>query len=359
MPEERAMSVLIAQESVKAADALKAMLQTAGFQVFIADAGKQVVKIARLKQPDVIILDRLLGQTSGFEVCKGLKKDADLADIPVLLSTMASDVENKIRALNAGAIDVLSMPFDADDVTSRLMVQASRRELTSAEPEEVFTGFLQSGSHDLRTPLTAAKTYIHLLKKASKGGSSESYLNKLDGYIDEVSTTLNHLYTLSNLDGIKELKLMPHAASHILEYATYSAGPLCHAKEITLRVNLSPQSVTILADEGMLHQALFQVLSNAIAYTPAGGHVTVSSKVSKSKEVVIEVSDDGIGIERHDLPHIFKRFYRVGNGPAALVNGAGLGLAITKRIIDLHHGTITAESEPFEFTTIRITLPIH
>lgn len=351
------VSILISWAEAEQSQQLQQILEDAGLTVLIGSDERQLLKIARVQQPNVVIIDKIFGETSGFEICKAINQDPKTLGIPVIIVTMAQDVDDKVRALNAGAVDVLSAPFHPAHVASRVAAHAKLQEKYEEEQSAVFSDFLQSGSHDLRTPLTAAKTYIHLLKKSAKGGMSESYLNKLDGYIDEVSTTLNHLYTLASLDNVGGLRLMPHVLNHIIEYATYSAGPLCHNKEITMRLNLVPQPVTIMADESMLHQALYQVLINAIQYTPADGHISVKTKLGNDRDVIIEITDDGIGIEKRNLPYIFQRFYRVTEGPAALVNGSGLGLAICKRIIDLHDGTITAESEPFEFTTIRITLP--
>ncbi len=351
-------AVLISMIESETSRDLKKILEDAGVEVYAADEGRQIFKIAQVQQPDAIILEKIFGETSGFEVCKALRKDPKTSSIPVLIMTTVQDVEDKVRALSAGAVDVLTSPLQPDDVLARTATQISLYAKQEHEHDEVFSDFLQSGSHDLRTPLTAAKTYIHLLKKGAKGGSVDSYLNKLDRYVDEVSNTLNQLYTLTNLDTVEQLRLMPHTLNHIVEYAGYSAGPLCHNKEIVMRLNLLPQPLTIMADEGMLHQALFQVLSNAVMYTPADGHVTITTKLGQGRDVIIEITDDGIGIEKRHLPFIFQRFYRVAEGPAALVNGAGLGLAISRRIIDLHHGTITAESAPFEFTTIRVTLPL-
>jgi signal transduction histidine kinase len=130
---------------------------------------------------------------------------------------------------------------------------------------------------------------------------------------------------------------------------------LAEDKRVVLEQNIQP-FVTIMADESRLHQALLNVIDNAIKYTPLGGTVRVSLS-TKSSQTKIEISDTGVGISEEDLPFVFNRFFRVDKARSSDVVGSGLGLSIVRWIVDAHRGSVLVKSELGLGTTFTIVLP--
>ena len=118
-----------------------------------------------------------------------------------------------------------------------------------------------------------------------------------------------------------------------------------------------PESLPLTADGAKLEQVLYNLVENAVKYTPEGGHIHVT--VSRTgKQAVFAVTDDGPGIPAEDQPHIFDRFYRVDKARSRETGGTGLGLSIVKQIVALHHGTVTVESQEGAGSTFRVELPM-
>jgi signal transduction histidine kinase len=128
-------------------------------------------------------------------------------------------------------------------------------------------------------------------------------------------------------------------------------------KQLNLIVDVPPDFPTIRADRVRLQEALYNLLDNAVKYSPEHGEIRLVAR-QRDEEIVLSVSDDGIGISKEDLPRVFERFYRVDKARTAkAIRGTGLGLAIVKHIAQLHGGHVEAESESEKGTTIRVVLP--
>jgi len=138
-------------------------------------------------------------------------------------------------------------------------------------------------------------------------------------------------------------------------------GPLQHqaaSKNITLTVEL-PKDMphAVQADGALLHQAVYNLVENAIKYTPEGGQVTVSAH-SEAGQLVFEISDSGIGIMQEDMPRLFEKFYRGSQREARAQHGTGLGLAIVRSIAERHGGKVWVESEPGKGSTFHLQIPL-
>ena len=219
--------------------------------------------------------------------------------------------------------------------------------------------FLATMSHELRTPLNAIIGFSQVLKQQMYGPLNE----KQADYVDDVLSSGQHLLTLINdiLDlakveaGRMELQpstfelpeLLENAASMVRERATRQGTGLTVATD---------KSVGAMeGDERKVKQILFNLLSNAVKFTPSGGTVTLAARAADG-QVVISVRDTGIGISAEDQEKIFEEFYQVGNSRTQ--EGTGLGLALTRRLVELHHGRLAVESEVGVGSTFTATMPL-
>ena len=231
--------------------------------------------------------------------------------------------------------------------------------------------FLASMSHELRTPLNAILGFSELLAQQTYGPLTE----KQARYVDNVHTSGQHLLALINdlLDLSKveagKLELRPQAfhLREALEAALHIFRPQAEAKQQALRLEVAYELSAITADPLRVRQILYNLLSNAVKFTPAGGAITVTAKMVSSSEfgvsssqpetrnpkpetasasefVEIAVRDTGIGIKPDDLPKLFQLFTQLEQTLTKSAQGTGLGLALTKHLVELHGGTIWAES---------------
>jgi len=217
-------------------------------------------------------------------------------------------------------------------------------------------------SHDLRTPLASLKGYLETLLLKDESLSAEErrmYMETADRHAERLSRLVAELFELAKLDA-KDLKP---------QYEAFSPAELAHdvvhkfqlraqQQDIQLKVQVEADTPLVDADIGMIERVLDNLLENALRYTPEGGTIRVTTQ-AHTDHIAVVVADTGAGIPADQLPHIFERFYRKSTPNAPTGNGAGLGLAIAQRIIELHGGTLSVESALNKGSVFGFNLPTH
>ncbi len=219
--------------------------------------------------------------------------------------------------------------------------------------------FVSNASHELKTPLSTMKILIEtiLYQDPLDPGMTKEFLNDVNKEIDRLSRIVSDLLTLVNIDsGGMRLNTADLDLNDLLLEQIKRLAPLARENGIELDCS-GREAVEVNGDAVKLQQVIYNVIDNAIKYTPRGGEVHAS--ISRAgKKAIVRVADTGIGIPADDLPHIFDRFYRVDKARSRATGGTGLGLSIVKQIVLLHGGTITASSEEGKGTTFTIELPL-
>jgi len=219
--------------------------------------------------------------------------------------------------------------------------------------------FVSNASHELKTPLSTMKILIETLMYQDPMDPimTKDFLNDVNKEIDRLNRIVSDLLTLVHIDsGGMTLNLAEMSLNALLEEQVKRLLPL--ARENGIEINLEMRDdLSIMADSLKLQQVLYNVIDNAIKYTPRGGEVETTLNRS-GKKAVIRIRDTGIGIPLDDLPHIFDRFYRVDKARSRSTGGTGLGLSIVKQIVQQHGGSIWAESAEGKGTTFIIELPL-
>jgi signal transduction histidine kinase/HAMP domain-containing protein len=223
--------------------------------------------------------------------------------------------------------------------------------------------FVANMSHELRTPLNAVIGFAELLERAAAG----PLLEEQQRWVGSILSSGKHLLALINdlLDiskveaGKIELRLERLLVGDAVDAAVSLVRVQAIRKQLVLKIELEIQALQITADPVRLKQILFNLLSNAVKYTPNGGTVTVSVRRGDREFAEIAVRDTGIGIRTEDLGKLFREFVRLQSSVTSGVEGTGLGLALTKRLVELHGGTIWATSEgEGKGATFTVRLPI-
>jgi signal transduction histidine kinase len=211
--------------------------------------------------------------------------------------------------------------------------------------------------HELRNPVGVIKAYTEvLLDSPALADAERKHANVVDRTTRHLQGLVDDLLDLARLDaGHISIDPCPMAADAVLREVVDGQRPSAAAKKLTVNASIKPE-LAVLADAQRLRQALDNLLSNAVKYTPEGGTVTVTAEHA-GDAVVITISDNGIGIPAEQYPHLFSRFFRASNAQKAGIKGTGLGLAVTKAIVDAHGGALTAKPAVSGGTEFRMSLP--
>lgn len=247
---------------------------------------------------------------------------------------------------------------EGGEITGALVLFHDITELKKMD--QVRRDFVANVSHELRTPLSILRGYIETLLDSPKTPSEEltRILHVMERHSDRLELLVEDLLTLAQLESSN-----PNLQMGTLDLASFLPEMVrdwekkLTSKQLNMKVDVQHDLAPIRVDRTRLQEALYNLLDNAVKYSREHGEVRLNAR-KRDNEVELTVSDDGIGINKEDLPRIFERFYRAdkARGPDA-VRGTGLGLAIVKHIAQLHGGRVEAESELEKGTTIRMVLP--
>ena len=240
-----------------------------------------------------------------------------------------------------GAVAVLT------DITGQKAIQKRNAEFVSAV------------SHEMKTPLSSIRAYAELLVEgeADDAATREEFLQVIHSQAERLQRLIDNLLNLARIEaGVVAVNKAPLSLNDLLTEAVNVMQPPAEQKQIALTSDLSPLYLGVLGDRDMLLQAAINLISNAVKYTPAGGQVTVRSRLS-DEEVVLEVQDTGVGLSPEDCQRVFEKFYRV-KKDRDMAPGTGLGLALVKHIVeDVHGGRIEVSSQLGQGSSFRIFLP--
>jgi PAS domain S-box-containing protein len=266
--------------------------------------------------------------------------------------------------------EVIGYVSTSEDITERVeaenrLVEALDTERQAVERlrevDQVKDAFVSSVSHELRTPITSILGYIELLQDGAYGQLEPEQLNavrRVGTNSSRLLSLIDDLLTLSRIqdgglgmvDRVVDLRKVIAAACTVV-------APSLERRSLELDVDVPDEPTPFLGDRDMLERVVINLVSNAVKFTPEGGHVDVRLLVGP-EHVVIEVADTGIGIPRQEQEQLFTRFFRSSLAQEHAIPGSGLGLSIAHAIVEQHGGSMTVESEPGAGTTFRVLLPV-
>ena len=225
--------------------------------------------------------------------------------------------------------------------------------------DEARNQFVSNASHELKTPLATIKILVESMMYQDDMDPQlrAEFLSDIDKEIDRLSSVVGDLLTLVHIDSHKlRLRREMMVFSDTVRETVSRLTPLAKKRRQQIEMHIE-DDCEMFADPGKLAQVCYNIIENAIKYTPDGGKITVSLHKS-GRDAVLDISDTGVGIPEGDLPHVFDRFYRVDKARSRETGGTGLGLSIVKQIVRLHAGSVTVASEPGRGTTFTVQLPV-
>lgn len=365
-------NILIIDDTPVNLQLLSQMLEELGYEVRCAKSGALALVAVETEHPDLILLDIGMPDMNGYEVCEALKADPRTREIPIVFLSALNQTIDKVKAFRLGGVDYITKPFQLEEVMARIENQLQLRRLQielqdarlealkalaqEQELNRLRSEFVSMVSHDFRTPLTTIQGFVELLRCSGQVPS----LEVVNRYVDKINRAIDHLLHL--LDDI--LVVGSIDASISCQVATIDLARFCRDLVDTLQASVGSQhriqflcpvdALETEVDTTLFQQILTNLLSNAIKYSYPDSQIDVALDC-QNEWVILQVRDQGIGIPPESQPHLFETFYRSKN--VGEIKGNGLGLAVVKRCVELHRGTIALESEEGRGTTVTVKLP--
>ncbi|HEU4328877.1 MAG TPA: ATP-binding protein [Roseiflexaceae bacterium] len=387
LPDDQRPLVLVVEDHSDMRAFLRAELSRR-YRVVEAADGRTGLEQATMLRPDLIVSDLMMPGMSGDQLVTALQDAPELRETPVVLLTARADPDLRVRMLRAGARDYIVKPFSTEELVARIdqLLGAVRarallqRELatTSADLADLAGQlaarsqaldqavrardvFLSIASHELKTPLTSLLGFAELLERRSlqKGGMAERE-QRLVRIIVEQALRLDRL-----IAGMLDLSRLENG-QFVLEFASIDLTELVRRMVGEVEQSLHQHPVALeLPDEPLciegdplrLEQVIYNLLQNAIKYSPAGGPIDIQLRRDNGS-AVLSVRDQGLGIPEADLPHLFQRFYRASNINPSQISGTGIGLYVVHEILARHGGTIDVLSTVGEGSTFTVQVPL-
>ncbi len=345
---------------------LQTLLEEEGYNITLAENGRVALEKIEISPPELVLLDVMMPEMDGFEVTKRIRTNPKLPFIPILLIT-AYDHPSVVKGLDMGADDFIRKPVEVDELLARvrsllrLKHSVDERDEIARQRED----FVSRLTHDLRTPLVAADRILNLMQQGALGEIPPPVLEAIITMTRSNRNLLTMVNTLLEVyryeAGRKYLSFSAMPVQQVIEEVIQELSALARDKKLSLDYQTAKQlNSIVMGDRLELHRLFTNLLGNGIKFTD-NGSVTVrlrnSAKTSEGNQswVVIEVEDTGFGISPEDQKQLFERF-RQGSHKRS---GSGLGLYLSKRILEAHQGTINVKSELGKGTLFTVKLPNH
>ncbi|OQY44540.1 MAG: hypothetical protein B6242_12490 [Anaerolineaceae bacterium 4572_78] len=395
--------VLIVDDNPTNLQILAEYLETADFEIFVAEDGESALELIEYVTPDIILLDVMMPGIDGFETCHRLKNNPQTKDIPIIFMTALSDASDKVKGFEVGGVDYITKPLQYSEVLARvnthltignlqkklqqandeleqrvadrthrlesiaiekarLLTELEETVIKLKEADHLKSEFLTNMSHEMRTPLNSILGFSELLLLGING--------ELDPPIqDDIQLIYNsgqHLLAIVNdvLDiskieaGLIELVLDTFDVHDIIADIQATSTILIGDKHVKIITDIPNDLSKVHADETRLKQILLNLMDNAIKFTNEG---QITMKVHQSdtepKMMLFSITDTGIGIphDKHDV--IFKRFRQADMSYRREYGGMGLGLTICQELVKMHGGNIGVISQMYKGSKFWFTIP--
>lgn len=357
--------VLVVDDELLNRELLRDLLEAKGHSVTEAGSGREALALAAHVMPHVVLLDVMMPEMDGFEVCRQLKANPATAIIPVLMVTALNGRPDRLKGIEAGASDFLSKPVDSREVELRTRnairskqlydrLQESFQKLQSLELlRDNLTHMIV---HDMRSPLQSIAGHLEMLElslDASLGAEDKDSLREARSSAHELVEMVSALLDVSRMEaGQMPLCRETCDIAQMAKEAAQLIGGLLSQSPV--HMELPPACCEALCDRSVVRRIIANLLSNAAKYS--GREIRLSVQ-QLSDAVKVAVADQGPGIPPEQHARIFEKFGQAEHGAARTAYSTGLGLTFCKMAVEQHGGQIGVESAPGHGSTFWFTLP--
>lgn len=370
--------VLIVDDTEANVILLSHVLKAEGFNIMVAFNGADTLEILDARKPDLILLDVMMPEMSGYEVCSRINENDDLKHIPVIFLSALSETSNKVEGFESGGVDYITKPFQKEEVLARIKNHLYLAKLQKERDEQIQVlkereselenlnkkkdSLIRMVSHDIKNPLVGIVGITKMINErpdmleSQKKEMLEAVEKSGNKLLDMVQTMLENDNSATAKEELNTAAIDPNK---LLDRVISVNKPKALFKEIELGIFDTDFEGSVTLDEEKIVVLLNNLVSNALKFTPQSGKVSLSFS-QEGENGLFKVSDTGIGIPEDSLENLFssrentKREVVLGtNGE----KGTGLGLDVVLKYVNLHNGKIWVESEIGEGSTFYIQLP--
>jgi signal transduction histidine kinase len=333
------------------------------FHLIEAGTGEDAIEVLNNQPVDVVLLDNKLPGIDGIEVLEYINQQN--FDLAVMMITSYASLDLAIKATRNGAYNFMPKPFtpqelraSIENVAKHLFLKRMTRKMQE-EGKQIRFQFLSVLSHELKSPINAVEGYLKMMQEKQFGNKIEDYDRIIDRSLTRLKGMRNLIMDLLDLtkieSGKKERKMRDVNLAEVAKMAMDTMEPYAIQRSVKMKLDVQgdPQ---LLADANEMEIIFNNLISNAVKYNKEGGKVDVYI-CDRGKDLEVKVSDNGIGMSPEESDKIFQDFVRIKNSKTKEITGSGLGLSITRKMIEQYNGTIEVESKPDEGTTFTLSIP--
>jgi len=353
-------NILIVDDIADNLKVLGDLLRGEGYKVRPVPNGTLALQVAEREKPDLILLDIMMPEMTGFEVCKKLKEKKNLQDVPVIFISALNETNDIVKALRIGGADYITKPFMAEEVKARVATQLKvffqTKELQKLNADK--DRFITILGHDLKSPFIGVLSFAELLSTNVR----EYDIDKTEKMVNIIHKSAKHFYSL-----LEDLLLWARAQSgklsmnieqirlyeiclEIIDLLKLNAGN----KDIQIELNVD-FTITVLADRNMLSTILRNFISNAIKFTPRDGKITINA-TSAIDNTNITITDTGVGMSESTIQKLFDVTQIQSTAGTENETGTGFGLLLCKEFVEKQGGNISVESKENVGSTFTFSL---
>ena len=343
-------TILIVDDSPENLNVLKGLLGE-DYNLKAAPNGKIALKVANmLPLPDIILLDIMMPEMDGYEVCDKLKEDKTTKHIPIIFLTAMSEEKDEAKGLKLGAIDFITKPFSPDLVKARVRNHLKLKKAIDdlIEAEKVRDALSHMIVHDLRNPLMAIQGVVGLLQMASDSlpDNIVQTHRQIQGAAEEMGNLISAILDISKMESdTMTVSSTLFNASDLAKEVAEDTKVIYEVADVILDLKIIDENIKIMSDKELLKRVLKNLLSNSLKFTPEGSTVELSlEKIEGS--AVYRVNDKGPGIPLEFRDKIFNKFYQISSREVKKQSGVGLGLAFCRMAAEAMKGEIWVENRP-------------
>jgi signal transduction histidine kinase len=374
---QRPEVILVADDIPANVELLLDQLNSLGYETITAVDGPSAVAAAFERHPDLCILDVSMpagdlgvdDRSTGFEVCRRIKRDPRTSRIPVIFVTALNDTNDRVRGIEAGGDDFLTKPHNrlvlGARVRSLLKLKAATDALEDSlrklrELEKVRDDLMKMIVHDLKTPLTSVLATLEMLAEGDFGDvttSQKAAINDAETRSEDLLGLIDDILEVARIEEADiTLSLAPIAPGALLAEMVYEWGHRFTQERTTTAVSVADDAPVFYGDKGLIKRVFSNLIQNAVTHSSRPVHLELSARRS-GQGVLFTVSDNGPGIppEYHDL--IFRKFGQVEMPRSPRTRSSGLGLTFCKLVVERHGGRIWLKSSEGQGSSFYIELP--
>jgi two-component system, sensor histidine kinase and response regulator len=373
--------ILVADDVPANVELLCDQLATLGYRVATATDGPSAVAAAFSTKPDLCILDVSMpagslgvdDRSTGFEVCRRIKRDPRTARIPVIFVTALNDTTDRVKAIEAGGDDFLTKPHNRQILGARLRSLLRLKFATDAleesyrklrELEKVRDDLMKMIVHDLKSPLTSVLAALEMVLDGDFGAVSEAQrraLGDAEAKAEDLLALIEDLLEVARIEEASiQLDVQPIAPAALLTEVVHEWDMRLAQEEAAATMDVADDAPVFHADKGLIKRVFSNLIQNALTHSPRNVRIRVGARHDAATDgVLFTVADNGPGIPKEYHEIIFRKFEQAKTPSAPRVRSSGLGLAFCKLAVEAHGGRIWVQSEEGKGSQFHFTLPVH